>query len=891
MAFGSLLGITASHTLLETARDAMFLAKLPAARLPWMYLAIAAVGLVLSRLGKRGSAKRGPGVPVTLVGAAAVTLGFWAASGSRSPALLYALYVWTGMFASWVTVQFWLLLGNLFTMMQAKRVFGLIGAGSVLGAVLGAAVARALATALPARHLLLGSTALLTLTALGPAWRLVATEGAAGVRPAAPPRDVARRPAGGEIGALVADPYLVRILALVLLSTVAVTTVDYVFKAAVAARVAPDRLGAYFADVYFVLNALSFVVQIGLVGWVLRTFGVHRALWLLPLLLGLGAGGVAAGGGLAAALILKGADGALRHSLHRTATELLFVPLSDALRARVKPVVDLVGQRGGQAVASVAILALVSFGVGERGLSLLVLGLVAGSVVVAASIRRHYLDVFRSTLREGRVDYSGDLPELDLGALEALFSALNSAKDAEVLGALDLLAAQQRQRLLPALILYHPSRAIVLRALDLFVRQGRTDFVPIVDRLLVQRADGEVRAALLRARQAVLPDAALLRVHLADDDPEVRATALVALLARSDGEEGDVQALATLARDRSVAVRMALARAIAEQPSERFVDTLLAMAEGHEPELRAEVARAMGRVRSGRFLPVLLAMTPRREEGGAAREALAALGDPALDLVLRSFDDATLPREVAWGLPRTLAAFDPQVAAPLLVARLSTERDGVVRFRILRALRRIRANDPTVGLDPAVLLRLAEDTLRRAFQLLDWRVVLAEGAAAEPSRRTPGNELLVEMLRDKESYAIGRVFVVLALLHPAEDFDRIHRGLSRPSPKTRASARELVENVVAPPLGPALLVLVDDLPDAERLARAAPFYRAQHAAYEAALRALADDGGELAVVAAYHERELALPPDADHHAPESVQRALVDELATRPARAEAVGHG
>ena len=41
----------------------------------------------------------------------------------------------------------------------------------------------------------------------------------------------------------------------------------------------------------------------------------------------LGAAGVALGGGLVAALLLKGADGTLRYSLHRTGTELLFVPL------------------------------------------------------------------------------------------------------------------------------------------------------------------------------------------------------------------------------------------------------------------------------------------------------------------------------------------------------------------------------------------------------------------------------------------------------------------------------------------------------------------------------------------------------------------------------------
>jgi hypothetical protein len=46
-AFLLLFGFTCGHLLLETARDALFLARLPAHRLPWVYLAIAVLALVL----------------------------------------------------------------------------------------------------------------------------------------------------------------------------------------------------------------------------------------------------------------------------------------------------------------------------------------------------------------------------------------------------------------------------------------------------------------------------------------------------------------------------------------------------------------------------------------------------------------------------------------------------------------------------------------------------------------------------------------------------------------------------------------------------------------------------------------------------------------------------
>src|SRR4051794_16316189 len=51
LAFLALLGITAAHTLLETARDALFLTKVPITYLPALYLAIAGAGLVTTRIG------------------------------------------------------------------------------------------------------------------------------------------------------------------------------------------------------------------------------------------------------------------------------------------------------------------------------------------------------------------------------------------------------------------------------------------------------------------------------------------------------------------------------------------------------------------------------------------------------------------------------------------------------------------------------------------------------------------------------------------------------------------------------------------------------------------------------------------------------------------------
>src|SRR4249920_3496814 len=165
-AFLTIFGILAAHTLLETARDALFLARLPAARLPWVYLMIAllAVGIAQVPWTKRRAGRYG--LSLLLGGSAVVTFLFFLVGSWQKPYELYALYVWTGLVGSLAVLQFYVVLGDLYTVTQAKRIYSVVGTGSLLGAVAGASVARLIAGAFSPSLLVLASAATLSLTAL-----------------------------------------------------------------------------------------------------------------------------------------------------------------------------------------------------------------------------------------------------------------------------------------------------------------------------------------------------------------------------------------------------------------------------------------------------------------------------------------------------------------------------------------------------------------------------------------------------------------------------------------------------------------------------------------------------------------------------------------------------
>ena len=645
----------------------------------WVYLAIAVVILGLFVLQERGHARSGrAALAAWLAGSAVVDVLLWVLIAQPATWTLYVLYTWSGVFASLVVVRFWTLLGDLFSISQAKRVFAFIGAGGAVGAIGGSLIARALTDYLQPRHLLLTSALVLVATALATRFLLPRRQST----PAAE-----RRVESVDLRWPLQAVWLRRVAGIVLLSAVTLTLMDFLFKSAVAAAVPPDELGSFFATTYLVLNALSLGAQLFVVSWVIRRLSVNRVLSVLPALVVSATLGVVLGGGLLAVLALKGCDGVLRHSLHRTALEVLYVPLTGDLRARVKGLIDVMGQRGGQAVASLFILVVtaLSNNLAVFGVAVILLGV--GWIRVAATLEAHYLDLFREALSGVAMRTRLDFPDMDLASLETLLTHLNSADDSEVIAALDMFAEQERGHLIPALVLYHPSDAVVLRALELFTLSGRQDFLAILGRLLEHDAP-VVRAAALRAHAWAFGPRQELYVRFSDDpSPIVCATALVGLVSYGAGDAARAarEAIDAFAESGSHDERLALARAIRYSPGAVYGDVLLRLAETSEIDTRIAVVQAMREILSAHFIPVLVPLLPVRALRKEARATLVAIGTESL-----------VQLDEILGDPET---------------------------------------DPELPLDEAVLSRRLEYILGETFRLLDRRLTLETGAGTDAGPR------------------------------------------------------------------------------------------------------------------------------------------------------------
>ncbi|MHB8874767.1 MAG: Npt1/Npt2 family nucleotide transporter, partial [Myxococcaceae bacterium] len=118
----------------RVVRDALFLANGGKGSLAWMYVASAVAvtgfGLLYGPIAARVRRDQVALVSALLFAGVFVFLWFAARSG---PSWVYpALYVYVEVMGALVLVQFWTLANELFNARDAKRLYGLIGAGGTI---------------------------------------------------------------------------------------------------------------------------------------------------------------------------------------------------------------------------------------------------------------------------------------------------------------------------------------------------------------------------------------------------------------------------------------------------------------------------------------------------------------------------------------------------------------------------------------------------------------------------------------------------------------------------------------------------------------------------------------------------------------------------------------
>lgn len=802
--------ILTSYTLARSVRDAMFLDQFSALELPLIYVALAVViGLIVFvyiRLSRRIDQRQLIGATLVL---SALSVGLlWWGMIVRSSAIAVVFYFWTNVFGALLTSQVWSVANTVLDVRQARRLFPLVTSGAILGSMAGGGAAAGLVRHLGTANLILILIPLL-LMALG-LLRLLVPRGeppAASSPRSTPERAESRVLAGGGWKAVSSSRHLKLVAGLVAVSAVVTLLVDFQFKTVVERSIGSrDEMTAFFGSFYVYLGALSLPLQFLAGAKVVERYGVRAALLILPLALMAGLALLLVFPmRLWAAAVLKGSDTMMRHSIDRSALELLYLPVSGSVRAEAKAVIDVVVQRMADGVGGVLLLVLTrALGFGVSGTAVVGLALLGLWLWLALEARQEYVRALRSRLAERPALPKSTLRMVfgDQGSLATLQLMLKSKEEDVVLYAIDLAAALGKKEWIPASLTSHPSPRVRRRAVEL---------LPLAHRDLLEQlctdSDLTVRSTavtrILEGQPMISPEVGLSEL-VRSTDVRVRLAALAYLSRRAGRDEAGMlrthlERLVKGLQEDAPEWRE-IARGLGEMAHPAAADLHLKLLRHPDAEVRRLAILSAGRAGHRELVPHLVALLADRRFAREARRALTEFGPRILGSMADLLRDPTEDLEVRRAIPLVLAYMPHQGAVDLLLESLF-DYDGLLRYRAIRALGKLRLIDPDLHFDAdKVILRVREECEQTLWYQDALEALYPHGDSTD---------LLAQLLRDKVARGRERVFRLLGLLLPPTAACASFLAMVENDHYLKASAAEYLEHALPGKLKDLVLPLIE----------------------------------------------------------------------------------
>ncbi len=251
-------------------------------------------------------------------------------------------FIWVAVFNMFAVSVFWSYMSDIFADVDAKRLYGYIGAGGTLGGLLGPEITAQLVGSLGVANMLLISAGFLAVC-------LVCNLALA---PAAKRREIARGGRGDDVAMggsalasfrLIATDPVLRAMAMVLFFGVGVGTLLYNQQVAIARELAQADAGIatqFFARLDRYINWLVLAIQVLLTRQLLTRYGIAPLLLLPPAAILIGYCVLAASPLPMLVAVVQVITRASEFSLSKPARETIYTRVSKEARYKAKATID-----------------------------------------------------------------------------------------------------------------------------------------------------------------------------------------------------------------------------------------------------------------------------------------------------------------------------------------------------------------------------------------------------------------------------------------------------------------------------------------------------------------------------------------------------------------------
>ncbi len=740
----------------------------------------------------------------------------------------YVFYIGVALFGLITTSQFWLLGNLVFNSLEAKRLFGFIGAGAIAGGISGGYLTSILAPVMASPNLLFVAAGLLVISMIvnQRIWATVlpASNRSVQIKQARTLHEYPLR--------LIRNSKHLTYLAFIIgISVVVAKLVEYQYSAIAAARFQDtDRLTAFFGFWLSTSNAASLVVQLFVTQRLIGFFGVGRSLFVLPSALFAGAAMVLYAPVLWAGTMLKLIDISLKQSINKAATELLIMPIPMGIKSRVKTFIDVFVDTTATGLAGIVLIFLINgFNLSVRAVCIMILALICVWIYLVVRVRKEYVLAFHDKLGLSRQEHKKEEPRISqTSVVDGMRRTLQSGSTQSVLFLLDRIEESKDLRLMQSVIplLKHDSTAVRQSALRcLYYHTDHTIIKQI--KPLLKDPDDEVRS---RAFSCILAHTRQNRVRfikdsLNDKDPVISGAAMVGL-ATEARDNPAMQRLFNLEQrihdkvnhinriqdpEDKEANKILVTRAIGYGKLESHYPLLTEYMRDENPAIVKQAMIAAGNSRESDFVKLLLTFLPDESTRSTAQKALSKY-DPAeiLPILADLSRERGVPHEILIQLPALAETMDTQQAIDYLF-ELEQHHNPAVKLKALEALHKIKAVFPhlTISGKRVLPILMEEAGLYRDTLALSYTAQRLRKNQDEDPKISTARKALIDLLERRLDNTLERIFWVLGLNYPPGIILPLYKDLHHIDPGIRISTVELLDNILEPALKKVVIPIVE----------------------------------------------------------------------------------
>jgi ATP/ADP translocase/HEAT repeat protein len=781
--------ITCSAYIIKPVKISNFLESLDAEHLPFAYLSTAIlIGFVVSLNTKLLHAvKRNVYISLNLIFFIFNLCLFWFLLRKAGSWLSMIYWVWCDIFTITTVTQFWILVNDIYHPRQAKRLIGFLVSGGLLGGIAGSLAARFLALRLGTTDLLLICPFLLMLCIpIVSFLHKRSLEPANGKKHGPASKEESRTGYLESFRIIRKSRYLLILSAIMTLAIVITTLVDFQFNSVVErAFVGQDERTAFLGAFFTGLLVFSYLVHVFLTNRILKNFGMRLALSIAPIFLLTASMAVFVlpfAFLLYWAVVMKGGDKSLAHSLNQSVRELLYIPIAPDIKYKAKVFIDMFVNKFAKGIAATLLLVCVFiFQLSLEHISLIIFGFSLLWIFLNRWITREYVGNVKKNLKIKWQDADKFISEaVDIDMTKLVFDTLQSKDRSSVLYAMNLFDLIKREKMSPELrsIITHKSDQVQACAMDSLLELDGELLLPKEDDVLDQE---DISSQI----QEIMSQDVYQQVLKEQIDKIVE----------EKGDKGEVS-------------RMEAAKVLGMmEPNSPVTSELNRLLKDKSPDVLRYAIESAGRIKKREFVPHLINHLSTARVKSISHKALVAYGNKITGILKDYLSDPDENLSTRKAIPDILEQVGTQRAADLLASELE-KKDNEVETEIIEALYKMRTKHSQIEFPQKPVLEKTIQVIKKCyFILLEMHDLMAD-------RR---KEHLVSDMEKNLARSLKHIFELLSLIYAPDDIIKAYQNICAGTKKSIDYSIELLDNILLREVKEVLFPLIDDISFEDRV--------------------------------------------------------------------------